>query len=591
MTMFSNDALFTIVVVLLTMGALVLPRFAPDLVLMGALTLLLMAGVLTPAQMLEGLSNPGLATVGVLFVVTAGLVGTGVTRQIGEWFLGRSRSIATSLLRLMVPVAVLSAFLNNTPVVAMMVPAVEDWARRQNVAVSKLMIPLSYAAILGGTCTIIGTSTNLIINSLAIESGIESLSFFEIALVGLPCALLGIAFTIISSKWLLPTRPTLVSAHLDPREYAVEMLVDPTSPIVGRTIEEAGLRQLPGAYLAEIERDGEVMPAVAPSVRLRENDRLVFVGIVESVVDLMKTKGLIPAAEQLFKLDAPRQKRCLIEAVVSDRCPIVGRTIREGRFRSNYEAVVLAVARHGERVAGKIGDISLRSGDTLLLEARPSFVQQHYDSRDFLLVSEVARSEPPSHDRAWISIGILAAMVAGVTLGGISMLKAALLAAGLMVLTRCATSERARRSIDWSLLTVIAAALGIGKAMQVSGAAEVIAQTWMSLAGEDPWAALTVVYITTALFTAFLTNIAAAVLMFPIALSAAAGIEVSPYPFMIAIMMAASTSFATPIGYQTNLMVYGPGGYRFVDYLRIGLPLNVVIGITAILLIPRLWPF
>ena len=171
------------------------------------------------------------------------------------------------------------------------------------------------------------------------------------------------------------------------------------------------------------------------------------------------------------------------------------------------------------------------------------------------------------------------------------MLKAALLAAGLMVLTRCATSERARRSIDWSLLTVIAAALGIGKAMQVSGAAEVIAQTWMSLAGEDPWAALTVVYITTALFTAFLTNIAAAVLMFPIALSAAAGIEVSPYPFMIAIMMAASTSFATPIGYQTNLMVYGPGGYRFVDYLRIGLPLNVVIGITAILLIPRLWPF
>ena len=588
---FSYEALFTIVVISLTMATLVLKRFAADLVLMGALVLLLVAGVLTPDQMLEGLANPGLATVGVLFVVTAGLVGTGVTRQIGEWCLGRPQSMAAALLRLMVPVAALSAFLNNTPVVAMMVPAVEDWARRQNVSVSKLMIPLSYAAILGGTCTLIGTSTNLVINGLVTSSGLASLSFFEIARVGLPCALLGTACTIVLSRWLLPARGTLVSANLDPREYAVEMLVEPTSPIVGRSIEDAGLRHLPGAYLAEIERDGEVMPAVAPSARLRENDRLVFVGMVESVVDLVKTKGLIPAPEQLFKLDAPRQKRCLLEAVVSDRCPIVGRTIREGRFRSHYDAVVLAVARHGERVLGKIGDITLRAGDTLLLEGRPSFVQQHYGSRDFLLVSEVARSAPPSHERAWMAIGILGAMAAAVALAGIPMLKAGLLAAGLMVLTRCATSEQARRSIDWSLLTVIAAAMGLGKAMQVTGAAETLACLWMDLVGDDPWAALVAIYVLTSVFTAFLTNIAAAVLMFPIVLSTAASIQVSPYPFVIALMMAASTSLATPIGYQTNLMVYGPGGYRFVDYLRIGLPLNVILGSATILLIPTMWPF
>ena len=588
---FSYEALFTIVVISLTMATLVLKRFAADLVLMGALVLLLVAGVLTPDQMLEGLANPGLATVGVLFVVTAGLVGTGVTRQIGEWCLGRPQSMAAALLRLMVPVAALSAFLNNTPVVAMMVPAVEDWARRQNVSVSKLMIPLSYAAILGGTCTLIGTSTNLVINGLVTSSGLASLSFFEIARVGLPCALLGTACTIVLSRWLLPARGTLVSANLDPREYAVEMLVEPTSPIVGRSIEDAGLRHLPGAYLAEIERDGEVMPAVAPSARLRENDRLVFVGMVESVVDLVKTKGLIPAPEQLFKLDAPRQKRCLLEAVVSDRCPIVGRTIREGRFRSHYDAVVLAVARHGERVLGKIGDITLRAGDTLLLEGRPSFVQQHYGSRDFLLVSEVARSAPPSHERAWMAIGILGAMVAAVALAGIPMLKAGLLAAGLMVLTRCATSEQARRSIDWSLLTVIAAAMGLGKAMQVTGAAETLACLWMDLVGDDPWAALVAIYVLTSVFTAFLTNIAAAVLMFPIVLSTAASIQVSPYPFVIALMMAASTSLATPIGYQTNLMVYGPGAYRFVDYLRIGLPLNVILGSATILLIPIMWPF
>ena len=431
----------------------------------------------------------------------------------------------------------------------------------------------------------------LVINGLVTSSGLASLSFFEIARVGLPCALLGTACTIVLSRWLLPARGTLVSANLDPREYAVEMLVEPTSPIVGRSIEDAGLRHLPGAYLAEIERDGEVMPAVAPSARLRENDRLVFVGMVESVVDLVKTKGLIPAPEQLFKLDAPRQKRCLLEAVVSDRCPIVGRTIREGRFRSHYDAVVLAVARHGERVLGKIGDITLRAGDTLLLEGRPSFVQQHYGSRDFLLVSEVARSAPPSHERAWMAIGILGAMVAAVALAGIPMLKAGLLAAGLMVLTRCATSEQARRSIDWSLLTVIAAAMGLGKAMQVTGAAETIACLWMDLVGDDPWAALVAIYVLTSVFTAFLTNIAAAVLMFPIVLSTAASIQVSPYPFVIALMMAASTSLATPIGYQTNLMVYGPGAYRFVDYLRIGLPLNVILGSATILLIPIMWPF
>ena len=586
------EAWLTISVVIGVLGVLSVTRLAPDMVFLGGLTVLVVGGVLTPADAFAGLGNQGLITVAVLYVVVTGLEETGGIHWIVHRVLGRPRSLPRAQLRLMSPVAFLSAFLNNTPVVAMLIPAVTEWSRKLGLPASRLLIPLSYAAILGGTCTLIGTSTNLVVNGLLLDrSPADGLSMFELAWVGLPVAVTGLGFILLTSRWLLPDRRSAISQLGDPREYSVEMLVDPRGPLVGRTIEEGGLRHLSGMFLAEIDRDGDVLPAVSPQERLRAGDRLVFVGIVESVVELQKIRGLTPATDQVFKLDGPRSSRTLVEAVVSGSCPVVGRSIREGQFRSRYDAVVIAVARDGERLRQKVGDIVLRPGDTLLLETRPAFSEQQRNNREFFLVSPIADSSPPRHDKAPVALALLVAMVLVVSLGWLSMLEGALLAAAGMLVTRCCSVNRARRSIDWSVLLVIAAAFGLGAALDQTGVAEALARTVIGLTGDGAWVNLAVIYLLTAVFTAVITNNAAAVLMFPIANAVSVDLGLEFLPFAIGIMLAASASFATPIGYQTNLMVYGPGGYRFADFLRIGLPLNLLTGVVAVLVIPLIWSF
>jgi di/tricarboxylate transporter len=600
------DAWLTLAVVALVLALLIVTRRAPDVILMGGLTLLLIVpvptdagwrvGVIDPRDALAGLANPGLVTVAVLFIVVAGLRETGGIAWIAHRLLGRPNSLWSAQVRITAPVLGLSAFLNNTPVVAMMIPAVADWARRIQQSPSRLLMPLSYAAILGGTCTLIGTSTNLVVNGLIIERFGQdaSLGMFDIAAVGLPCAAAGLAYILTLGRRFLPDRKPAFQPNDDPRRYTVEMIVQPGSPLVGKTIEQAGLRHLPGVYLAEIDRGGQVIPAVSPQTTLDANDRLVFVGVVESVNDLRKIRGLEPATDQLFKLDAPQHDRCLIEAVVSNSNPLLGRTIREGRFRSVYDAAVIAVARGGKRLHGKIGDIALQPGDTLLLETHPGFIDRHKNRRDFFLVTGVENSTPPRFEKAGLAILILLAMVALVAAGAMPMMTAALAAAAAMVLTRCCTPAAARRAVDWSLLVVIAAAFGIGAAMQETGAAQMVAAAVLALAGDHPLLTLVAVYLLTALFTELITNNAAAVLMFPIAVDAANELGdagVNPMPFLIAIMIAASASFITPIGYQTNLMVMGPGGYRFADYLKAGLPLALIVFALTILLAPRIWPF
>jgi di/tricarboxylate transporter len=299
----------------------------------------------------------------------------------------------------------------------------------------------------------------------------------------------------------------------------------------------------------------------------------------------------LPATNQVFKLTGARQERCFVEAVLSDRCPLVGKQVREGRFRTRYNAVIIALARNGERVKRKIGDIELRAGDTLLLECRPSFVEQQRNSRDFLLVSQLGDSHPLNHERALTALAIIAGMVATVTLGLFSMLEAALLAAGLMIVTRCTDGRTARRAPDWQVLVVIATSFGIGAALQSTGAASFVAGGLMGLAGGEPWGTLALVFVATALLTSLATNNVAAVLMFPIVLEAASSMAVRPEPFIVALMVGASASFATPIGYQTNLMVYNAGGYRFSDFLRVGVPLTLVVGVLTVVLVPWVWPF
>jgi len=617
--MWIDDAWYTLGVVGLIFGLLVWTRVAPDVVLIGGVALLMLKGILQPGEALAGMANEGMATIGVLYIVGAGVRQTGGVDFIAQRLFGRPRSTTGAISRLMFPTAALSAFMNNTPLVAMLIPAVGDWAKQHRVPVSKLMIPLSYAAILGGTCTLIGTSTNLVVDGKvkaeakrqiaeAVNEGLSEddarrrfedktrlpaggLGMFDITWVGLPSALIGCGFVVLLAQWLLPDRRPAMSQLDDPRSYTIEMLVEPESPLIGKTIEQAGLRHLPGVFLAEVDRDGFVLPAVSPDERLRSNDRLVFVGVVESVVDLQKIRGLVPATDQVFKLTAPRATRCLIEAVVSSSCPLVGKTIRDGRFRSNYNAAVIAVARDGERIQKKIGDIVLRPGDTLLLEAHPSFADQQRNSRDFYLVSRLEDSQPPRHDRAFIAVAILLGMVLAVSLTQIGMFKASMLAAGLMLITRCCTVTVARRSVDWEVLLAIAASFAIGDALEKTKAADMIAGGLIQLTLDSPWATLAVVYFVTLVVTELITNNAAAALMFPMAIATAKNLDVSYMPFVIVVMMAASAGFATPIGYQTNLMVYGPGGYRFSDYLKIGVPLDILIGVITVALAPLVWKF
>ena len=586
------DAWFTLAVVLLSFGLLAYKGHAPDVILLGALTTLLVSGILTPQQALAGLANEGMVTVGVLYVVVSGLRETGGIAWIAQHLLGRPKSQPRAQLKVMAPVAALSAFLNNTPVVAIFIPAIRDWAKRNQLSVSKLMIPLSYAAIAGGTCTLIGTSTNLVVNGLLIkETSLPSLGMFELSWIGLPLVVLVILFVILTSKWLLIERVPVIGQFADVREYTVEMVVEANSPLAGKSVEDAGLRQLPGLYLVEIERNGQPITAVSPHERLQDNDRLVFAGIVDSVIDLQKIRGLKPATNQVFKLDSPDEERTLVEAVLSDSSPLVGKSVREGQFRTRYNAAIIAVARNGKKIREKIGDIVLHPGDTLLLVSHPRFVDQQRNSRDFFLVSRLDDSRPPRHERASIAIAILCFMVISVVFGWLSILKAALLAAGAMIIARCTSASIARNAVDWQVLMVIAASFGIGTALQTTGAAAAVADALISLANGIPWLALALVFIATALFSALATNNAAAVLMFPIALLTARHLEVSILPFAITIMIAASASFATPIGYQTNLMVFGAGGYRFSDYLRIGIPLTVLVGLLTTVLVPLVWPF
>ncbi len=586
------EAWLTLGVIALCFGTMVTNRIAPDIVMMGGVTILLVSGVLSPAEALGGLANEGLITVAVLYVVVSGLQETGGIAWIVQSLLGRPRSLANAQLKMMTPVAALSAFLNNTPVVAVFLPAIKEWAALHRMSVSKLMIPLSYAAIAGGTCTLIGTSTNLVVNGLLIsETDLPRLAMFDIAWIGVPVVVAVFCYLVAVSNTLLPDRRPAIGDFSNVREYTVEMLVEPASPLVGKSIEEANLRRLPGMYLIEVERDQHVITAVSPEERLREHDRLVFVGVVESVVHLQKIRGLKPATDQVFKLDPPHRERCLSEAVISNSSPLVGKNVREGQFRTRYNAAIIAVARNGVKIKDKIGDIVLRPGDTLLIVSHPWFAEHYRNSRDFFLVSRLDNARPPRHERGVLAMGILGAMVVSVALGWLSMLQAAMLAAGLMIVTRCTRGSVARNAVDWQVLIVIAASFAIGNALQKSGAAGTIAEQLIGLSAGMPWLALTIVYLVTSIFTALATNNAAAVVMFPIALATAQSLNVSFLPFAITLMIAASAAFATPIGYQTNLMVFGAGGYRFSDYGRIGVPLTALICFITVLITPLVWPF
>jgi len=565
-----------------------------DLLFVGAVVLLAAFGVITPDEAFSGFANSAVLIVAALYVVAAGLRETGVMDYVGERFLGHVKTEGKALFYMAVVLIPSAMVLNNTPKVALLVPVLIAWCRKRRISPSRLLMPLSFLSILGGTCSLIGTSTNLVVQGLLIKNHLRPMGFFELGSVGFPCALLGAVYLLTVGRKLLPDRKELIEQLEETRrEYLVEMLVQPGCRLVGKRIGEGGLRQLPGLFLIEIDRDGAVIGPVGPDEVIQANDRLVFTGVVNTIVDLEKIPGLVPAADAQYEVSPDKQwGRQLCETVISPSSPLVGEAVRDADFRSLYDAAIVAVHRNGARLTNKVGDIRLHAGDTLLLQVGPNFSRAFRNNPDFYLVSDVEDSRPVRFNRAWPAAFIFLAMITTFVSGKVDIMLAAFLAAGAMVAARCISPTDARKSLDLPVVIAIAASFGVGKALDQSGVAKLFAGLLVEATRSwGPTATLAAIYFGTMVLNELISNNAAAALSFPFCLESARLLKVSERPFIMAVTLAASYAFASPIGYQTHMMVFGPGGYRFTDFMRVGIPLNLLMAITAVILIPLIWPF
>ena len=584
----SYEAVVTLVVLALTLVALARELIPPPATVLGAVILLLVFGVVTPQQAFSGFSNPAPITVAALYVLARAVEKTGALQPLVSATLGQEGRGRGALLRLVLPTATASSFLNNTPIVAMLVPQVTDWAEQRGQSPSRYLMPLSFAAILGGVVTTIGTSTNLVISGLLEASGETPLGMFEISAVGLPVALVGLVGLVLLAPALVPDRrPARRELDEDIREFVVNMVVGAGGPMDGRSVADAGLRHLQGVFLVEIERDGDLIAPVTPETVLHGDDRLTFVGKADLVVDLQAMRGLALAErEHTGGLDTARHT--FFEAVVGGVSPLVGHTLKDISFRSRYQAAVVAIHRAGHRVKSKLGEVPLQVGDTLMILADPGFHGRYRDRNDFLLVSKLGGAPPVATAQAWIVFAVALGIVGGAALGILPILHLSLLGALALVGTGVLTTSEARHSVDLNVIVVIASAFGLGAAMENSGLATMMAGGLVeALGGYGPTGVLLGLVVATIVLLSMITNNAAAVLMFPIAVSAAGALGLEARPFAIAVAVAASASFLTPIAYQTNLMVYGPGGYRFSDYLRLGGALTLLV-VPTILVAVRL---
>lgn len=589
--MITFDTWFTLVVILVMFIALLREFMTADAVLMVALSALWTKGVVTTQEAFAGFSNGDVLTIGMLFVVSAAMRETGGLHAVSRFVLGKDLDRKRVLARLLLPVSALSAFFNNTPIVMMLTPAVRDWALRNERAPSKFLIPLSYATMLGGACTLIGSSSNLIVSGMLEQSGYPPLSMFEITPLGVSVAVVGITFMLLFAKKLLPDRRSLgEQISENAREYSVTLEVQPDCPLIGKSVESAGLRSLRGLFLAEMERNDEVVAPVRPGYRLMDGDRLTFFGVAETVVDLQRVRGLVPVSESGDADSVTRPSSRLFEVVVSANSPLEGSTLKEANFRRRYDAAVIALHRGGTRVRAKLGEVRLKAGDTLMVEAAEGFRSAWGSQPDFYLVSRIEDFVRPRYEHAPIAILIVVMMVIAMATGAMSPFMASSVAAVLMVVTGCISPDKARRSVDLSIIILIAAAFGVAKAVVNVGLADLIAQHVIgSVAFLGPFAVLVTLYLVSALTAELLSHAAAAALIVPIAISAANYIDRDPRAFVIAVCIAVATSFITPFSYQTNVMVYGPGGYRFTDYMRIGIPMSLLTFTVTMIVVPLVY--
>ena len=587
----SIDAILVLAILIGAVALFVSEKYPIDFVALLVLGTLLALGLVTPQEGISGLSNPATVTVAAMFILSAGLQKTGATAAVGRLMVRFGQSHFTALVVIMGTITVMSAFINNTAAVAVFIPLVMLVANRRKIAASRLLIPLSYASQFGGVCTLVGTSTNLLVSAISEQAGYGAFSMFEFSRMGLILFVAGVLFFLLLGRWLLPERQAqALSSAYQLGEYVTEMRVRENSPLVGKSVLESQLGKEHDVTVLRILRKGETIWAPLRQV-LKPDHVLLVRGEIGELIRLRDSMRLELNVD--FKLrDETLQTEDLrlVQALVAPGSNLIGHNLKQLDFRNRYKALVLAIQRRGETIRDKLNTVVLGLGDAMLIQAHEAEITALRSNQNFIVLDEVPGTA--LRHKAPLVIGILLAVVGLAAFNVFPILVTALLGCLAMVLTRCLRLEEAYKAVNWQVIFLLAGILPLGIAMQKSGAAGSIAESAVGMVGGmGPVAVLAVVYLMTSVMTDTMSNNAAAVLLAPIAISTAEQIGVDPRPFLMAITFAASTGFSTPVGYQTNTMIYNPGGYKYTDFLRTGVPLSILFWILSVIFIPRLWSF
>ncbi|KRO26817.1 SLC13 family permease [Lactiplantibacillus fabifermentans] len=550
----------------------------PNAVILCALAFLMFVGILSPTDALSGFANDGLATIALMYIIAYAISKSNFITRLFNRILGDGKHEKRSLFKLLASVSVISPFMNNTPIVSTLTPMIQRWTKKKGLPVSKFLIPLSYATILAGLLTVLGTSTNLVAQGLLSKYGLKQFGTFDLAIVGIPITIVGLIYLLTIGYHNLPTYygSSVDDVEAEPDDYLIEMSVGPDFEFLNQTVADAKLRNLPNSYLVAINRDGQAIVPVTGSTDLRLGDRLYFTGTVDCISDLVQIPGLIPSTEKINMADITNERARLVELTIPDSSRLVNQTVKSTQFRDVYGSVIVAIHRNSVKLQGQIGRIRLKGGDNLV-----AITNNEPEEMDKIKELHVFNSQTMSSNKRtykdFLPIVLLVATILVSTLGVIDLFVGLAASCVVLFLTKCVSIDDIVRAVDMNVLFLVASSYALGTAMSNVGADKFIAKSLMSIAGDaSPIVYMFLVYFMTNFLTAILSNAAALSLMFPIVVSAA---KLQDLPVMMLVMLitiAATADFSTPIGYQTNLIVYGPGHYKFTDYFKVGIPLNLI---------------
>ena len=587
--MLTIEVTLLLATIVFLLSSLYLEWFKPTVSFFIAILVFIFGGILTPTEALHGFANEQLAVIVLLLIISDIFKKSSIVNVLFHQLFGKSKNVGSFKFCMMTVVASFSAFFNNTPLVAMMMPYTNSWAVKNKVAPSKLLIPLSYAAILGGCVTLVGTSTNLIVNGLAIDAGFDPLSVFDFTAVGLPMLVIGIAYLVLFGGKLLPnTLKTSEGGERDKREFFVETYVKGGSKLIGQSVEKAGFRALKGLYLVEVIRTETSFSPVAPDFVLQEEDALIFAGETAALDEFKEGNLGLTLPKIVSRLG--EDKTSTNEIVVSYNSSLIGKMVKKTDFRARYDAAIVAIHRNGERLAGKIGEMELRAGDVLLVFSGSNFLSRAKNNRAFYILSHIEEAEDINVVKVSL---VFAALVTSVILSAMSSVSLLLCLACVLLLgifLKIMPLNEIRKGLDFDLIILIAFGLAFGKAMSKSGASVYLAEGFLLLQNYlSPTLFLMLIFLITNLLAAYITNKAAVAILFPVSVAVAMQLGLNPIPFILIVSFGAAANFITPIGYQTNLMVYGSGGYNFKDFMRIGWPLTVMYMVVSSLVLGTMY--